>query len=432
MIIKRKRIIAATATLMFCIVASSCGNSKILINDNAKSSEWSGQNEGENINKNDEAEQNRIQDQYGDLSSTQIGDTISFGNYEGNCEWIVLDKMDGKLLLLSKYVFERRICMTTWEDSALREWLNNYYYNVTFDSVEKARIVSTLVKNEDNLKYGAPGGEDTVDKVFLLSSDEAYYYFNTDDERKATTMKNEEVCWSLRSPGDGTYSTTYVEYDGQVNEIGNGGVKLPFQYVRPAMWISEQCSTEAIERIEQSKVELAEEIGNTITFGNYKGNTEWIVLDKQENKMLILSKYVIEIRPDKTEEEEGAIIWETCKMREWLNKDYLEETFNEQERASILQTEINNEGNQYYLIEGGNDTEDKVFLLSIEEAEKYLPSYEKRKTTLIDGTEAGWWLRSPSSYRIMLSRVDYDGIVYIGMPRGKQCGVRPAMWITIN
>lgn len=69
--------------------------------------------------------------------------------------------------------------------------------------------------------------------------------------------------------------------------------------------------------------------------------------------------------------------WETSDFRDWLNHTFYNKVFNDREKSSILKSKIKNEKNAY----GGTgaDTEDYVFLLSIEEAEKYFDSDEDRK-----------------------------------------------------
>ena len=89
------------------------------------------------------------------------------------------------------------------------------------------------------------------------------------------------------------------------------------------------------------------------------------------------------------------------------------------------------------------NTKDKVFLLSIDEAEKYLPLYEDRqaegteyaKTTKLyveDNGYSSWWLRSPGVRACRVAYVGEDGHVYqdsIYRVDYDEVGVRPALWI---
>ena len=70
----------------------------------------------------------------------------------------------------------------TWETCTLRTWLNEDFYTTAFSKKERGYIAETLVKNEDNPEYGTVGGNDTRDKVFLLSIGEATTYFDPDPD----------------------------------------------------------------------------------------------------------------------------------------------------------------------------------------------------------------------------------------------------------
>ena len=174
---------------------------------------------------------------YGD-----VGDTIKFGDYNGNTEWIVLAKEEGKILVISKYAIEKRPynidwVAITWETCTLRRWLNGTYLTSAFSSEEQARIVEASIVNSDN--GGTDGGNNTTDKVFLLSIDEANKYFASNSEREASLLGGESAKWWLRSPSaDGSYGAALVEKDGSVKEYGNSVDGNAYETVRPALWIS--------------------------------------------------------------------------------------------------------------------------------------------------------------------------------------------------
>ena len=128
-------------------------------------------------------------------------------------------------------------------------------------------------------------------------------------------------------------------------------------------------------------------VGDIITFGRYEQDNitifgpepiEWIVLDVQDGKALLLSRYGL--YPQKYNTEWIAVTWENCTLRAWLNDDFLNEAFSSEEQSSILVTEVDNSDAQCFdwtTVEGdkttgGNNTEDKIFLLSCAEANQYL------------------------------------------------------------
>ena len=195
-------------------------------------------------------------------SEYKVGKTIEFGNYpqdkdgtEKPIEWIVMKKEGNQVLLLSKYVldvkpYNEEFEDVTWETSDIRQWLNNEFYTTAFNKTEKAKIQTSLTKNEDNSKYGTSGGNDTEDKVFLLSEKEAETLFSNDDERiakvtgyaeKSGVYVNEEkvAWWWLRSPGRYSSSAAVVGSDGWV--YGDGSiVSGAYDGVRPALHLNLQ------------------------------------------------------------------------------------------------------------------------------------------------------------------------------------------------
>ena len=192
----------------------------------------------------------------------KVGETIEFGNYpqdkdgtEKPIEWIVMKNEGNQVLLLSKYVLDAKpyneeFEKVTWETSDIRKWLNNEFYTTAFNKTEKAKIQASLIKNEDNSEYGTSGGNDTEDKVFLLSEKEAETLFSNEEERiakateyaeKSGVYVNEEKAayWWLRSPGDSGDDAAGVNKYGWVDRYGNF-VSSSYAGVRPALHLNLQ------------------------------------------------------------------------------------------------------------------------------------------------------------------------------------------------
>lgn len=129
------------------------------------------------------------------IEIAEIGDHICFGNYCGeDIIWRVLYKNQNNLLLITEYVIEAKeynsdLEYLTWEECDLRQWLNNDFYNSAFNINEQEKIMTTHNINPDNPK-GHDGGNDTDDKIYLLSIDEALTYFSNDIERRAQPTKH--------------------------------------------------------------------------------------------------------------------------------------------------------------------------------------------------------------------------------------------------
>jgi hypothetical protein len=180
---------------------------------------------------------------------------IQFGEYQ----WRVLDVQGDKALLLTEDVVEKRPRNaqrgTTWEKCALRRYLNNEFYN-KFSSQEQTMIVLTENTNISNRwldAYVGSGGNDTVDKVFLLSIEEVVEYFGkseqlknkpspvswVDDEfseKRVATYGNKAWWWWLRSPGVDNYAA-FVDSSGAFSVGGINGCSSDGG-VRPALWLS--------------------------------------------------------------------------------------------------------------------------------------------------------------------------------------------------
>ena len=195
----------------------------------------------------------------------KVGETIEFGNYpqdkdgtEKPIEWIVMKNEGNQVLLLSKYVLDAKSYNegwedVTWETSDIRQWLNTEFYTTAFNKAEKAKIQTSLIKNEDDSEYGTNGENDTEDKVFLLSEKEADTLFSNDDERiaKATeyaeksgvyineSSEEKGAWWWLRSPGSYGYYAAVVACDGWVSRYGLD-VDFDFVGVRPALHLNLQ------------------------------------------------------------------------------------------------------------------------------------------------------------------------------------------------
>ena len=175
--------------------------------------------------------------------------------------------------------------------------------------------------------------------------------------------------------------------------------------------------------------------GAHIWFGEER--TMWRVLEvdwERETALLIAEESFCErAYHDTYTDTYTDITWEKCDLRAWLNGEYYENTFSDEEKAAIVESELENKDNPEYGTKGGNNTKDKIFLLSIEEAEKFFKNPEDR------ATGSWWWLRSPGRSSKSAAYVDYFGVFRRGGDinlRGNlvfnSCGVRPAFKIDLE
>lgn len=196
-------------------------------------------------------------------------------------------------------------------------------------------------------------------------------------------------------------------------------------------------------------------IGTTITLGEYEqdnnlGNgtepIQWIVLDIQDSKALILSKYLIDTIMYNN--KATYITWENCSLRNWLNDDFLSTAFDGEAQNSILLTNVKNDmgqGLDGLSVDGGNDTEDHIFLLSFQEVLQYFKTDTLRIAFPTDyaaslyGTPT-WYTRSPGGDLARVIVIHADGNPWEGYVDYKDTftrqhtwqGIRPAMWIDLD
>ncbi len=198
-----------------------------------------------------------------------------------------------------------------------------------------------------------------------------------------------------------------------------------------------------------------------IEFGQYPHDDKddiqpirWRVLRREYDKVLLTTEELIDCHRDTYE----PVKWEECSLRKWLNEEFLFKAFPDAaDRDRIALVCNQNPDNPEYSTEGGNPTWDRVFALSIEEAERYFPkgnddrmatvtpyagsphdglrgSYKDNKYQTSYGNGAGWWwLRSPGYGSDCAAYVRSDGGVGVfgDFVVSGNVSVRPALWLNL-
>ncbi len=198
--------------------------------------------------------------------------------------------------------------------------------------------------------------------------------------------------------------------------------------------------------------------GDKILFGSY----EWRVLDIQNNTALIITEYIIEYRAYHNAYKD--ITWADCSLRKYLNSEFYDK-FTAADKSRIIPVINKNSDNQWYGTKGGEDTQDSIFLLSIEETvcryfgdsslklynpgknqrywfERKDENNSKRTARLENKKESSWWwwLRSPGRVSIKAVYIHGDGNIGIqgnnilkGNISDGECkgGIRPALWLKL-
>ena len=196
------------------------------------------------------------------------------------------------------------------------------------------------------------------------------------------------------------------------------------------------------------------EVGSCITFGLYEQDNnisngseeiEWLVLDMSDEKILLISKYALECKAFNTVKTD--VTWETCSIRNWLNNEFINSAFSTEDQARISTMTVSADKNPHYSTYPGKDTQDKVFLLSVNEAKNYFnsdsarqcapTSYASAKGAIVNNNTGTcqWWLRTPGFMKNTAAYVGAYGSIDSSYYRdvSNVCGaIRPAMWIDLT
>ncbi len=193
-------------------------------------------------------------------------------------------------------------------------------------------------------------------------------------------------------------------------------------------------------------------VGDVVYLGSYEqdGNTAngrepiaWQVLAVQGDQALLLSRYGLDRQLYHQTLQQVA--WSACDLRTWLNGSFLDTAFTPMEQTVILQNRVGASSNPQGSALPGSDTWDRVFLLSVQEAEAYFVSNEARACQptaytkslgayLNPNTGACWWyLRTPGTESAFVAGVQTFGdVTYEGIEVTEPGCVRPAIWIRLS
>jgi len=197
------------------------------------------------------------------------------------------------------------------------------------------------------------------------------------------------------------------------------------------------------------------QVGDKISFGKF----DWRVLDTQNSKALIITDNIIETRS--YHDRYTDITWADCALREYLNGTFYD-TFTDDEKSLITPVINQNPDNQWYGTKGGKDTQDSIFLLSLDEAVcKYFgdssaklynrnPKHKywfqskdesnSKRGAIFNGHANSYWLRSPGRINAKAVYVKGNPWGCIGIQGNNVLegnvseteyfgGVRPVLWL---
>ena len=408
--------------------------------------------------------------------SVKVGDNVVYGSYEQDnntvngsepIEWIVLEVQNDRALLISKNALESKQyndvhAYVYWQASTLRRWLNADFYNDAFSDSEKLAVLSTEVKTEALSKNNSIAGGNTQDRVFLLSTAEAEQYFSSNDARTCSMSSyaqlhaaTDQIKWWLRTSGTMNDDACYVDAVGGIHSSGDK-VHRTGMCVRPAIWLSlkpselppaeDGADSEAADDI-QSSIWLSS-AGETVVFGSYEQDNnlengkepiEWMILNVEDDHAVLISKKALDAQSVNPTDN---VTWEECMLRAWLNSAFFEEAFSEEEQKQILWAKAPADRNPKNPVSIGNDTTERVSLLSMKEANELFladdqrmcepTAYARTKGAHVsDNGMTYWWLRTVSLSND--AYVSNEGTIeYRGELRRSDFTIRPVIWIRLD
>ncbi len=450
------------------------------------------------------------------------GDIFEFGAYKFvkngarlPIRWKAVDIKEEKALLLSEYVLflspyhSDIMGDISWGVSDIRKWLNGEFLEQAFDTNEKKIILKTVLEPGNIPCFFGPH-QTTEDKVFLLSLDEidklSYEDLAASPSPYMPCHYQAYCCFSkhrraggisywLRSPASKRYLNAYVGPCGDVEHQG-AVPSMPIG-VRPAIWIDFCAGDGLLKKVQKvggiikfrmprelaedfehaaESLEDAEEdednnrdtqstVGKTFLFGQYPQHQngqplpiEWRVLSIDDEKALIIADRALDTKPYNGGER-SVVSWETCSLREWLNGEFLEQSFTSDERTYILSTTLETERNPDYCTSSGEKTVDHVFLLSYDEIVQFLKDgsfYEgsgglciPTELAVVNGaalsqnikaksregkweSTSSWWTRTSGDTEKAVMYVSFDGSfdIHGDEANSESNVVRPAMFIS--
>ncbi len=174
------------------------------------------------------------------------------------------------------------------------------------------------------------------------------------------------------------------------------------------------------------------QVGDKLFFGNYEQDNivengaeqiEWDILDISEGRAILISHVGLDAKS--YNHDVGKTNWESCTLRSWLNDQFYEMAFDDEEKKKIDMSYLENPDNHIYGTDGGDYTYDRVYILSYYEVGRFLVTPDTRRLhpsdyaisqrAEIDSTSgfSKWWLRTPGNFPGGTAYVAEDGSLRI-------------------
>ena len=188
-------------------------------------------------------------------------------------------------------------------------------------------------------------------------------------------------------------------------------------------------------------------VGDLVAWGRYEQDNDlengpesvlWRVLARRGTTVLLFSDAGLDAR--KFHHDNMPVQWSDSDLRAWLNHDFLQQLLSEEEQTAVCVSHLKALPHPRFPTDPGRDTDDLIFLLSMQEVERYLPEPDDRLCVCTPYAKAsgayrgengmsGWWLRTTGHSADDEARVSTEGhFVNYDVDWGKDV-VRPALWV---
>lgn len=330
---------------------------------------------------------------------------------------------------------------------ALEKWEEDCNdYNKKYESyLNQRNNLQIQIKQKENELNELDGGASTVFKRLRIM----YYIEVLKASFENTKLPSSPGAKPVKAPlSDKVVKKSYHDYLSEKGE-------LYFTLIRCAL------SPEVKKKREEEQAILKQLNKLANSFGGYpQGKAKeylplkWRILDVdiQKNKALLITESLIEHKKlhkltwkDFDDRSPEVKSWRFSSLQKWLNHEFVDKAFNIVEKDIILTSYLAPENNPDYSSHPGEATKDRVFLLSIKEAEKYFESDTDRQAKLTPYADSGgyyadyyngygsWWLRTVGRYSGDIAIVDKNGkIDTAGSGMGARYAVRPALWVDLK
>ena len=337
----------------------------------------------------------------------------------------------------------------TWETSNYRKWLNDDFKNNAFTEEQQAdlqedvngdKVFLLSVEEMENLGLNSDAG--SYDRKWLAGITD---YVST---KGVNTNPDQFTEWFMVSP-DNCYHYWAGYY-------GTNAESMAYCILATGMWyynnITDPLGVRPAIRLKASdyasyvsekavNVSIAGTEWDIVNMGTYEGAPiTWRVLNVNGNDAFLLADTSLVKKAFSAGDDD--LDWKDSQIRKWLNEDFYNDCFSDEEKAAIKTSVLKNSGNETFRIAAEDDTEDKVFLLSLKDSvnssygfeDHYYCDSETRTDNSFNSEDDYWILRNPYDYDWSVATVNSYGFCQSGDRKKKsdEGGIRPALHVDLS